>query len=217
MGVQRIFFDKQDDNLSFDEESQKDPSVNKDILMLEVIKDWVCNVDDLLIMMELDGVVDIDDDNQPNEKNVPSFTSDDHEENCIYKSWGHSGICVCRASQASDRKPKLKKIETKLKLTHLQMFENLFPVDYMKHIMLPKMNVKLSAAPISYGELLQFLSIWLHISTTVGFKRREFWSIGNKKYRDTPMKFNTIMSRNRLENILTSPTFTADVSPPFKD
>ena len=76
--------------------------------MPEVIKDGVCNVDDLLIMMELDGVVDIDDDNQPNEKNVPSFTSVDHEENCIYKSWGHSGICVCRASQASDRKPKLK-------------------------------------------------------------------------------------------------------------
>ena len=122
-----------------------------------------------------------------------------------------------RARKASDRKPKLKKIETKLKLTRLQMFEILFPVDYMKHIMLPKMNVKLSAAPISYGELLQFLSIWLHISTTVGFKRREFWSIGNKKYRDTPMKFNTIMSRNRFENILTSPTFTADVSPPFKD
>ena len=84
-GPKDYFFDKQDSNTSFDEKSQNDPSVNEDILMPEVIKEGLCNVDDPLILIQLNGVVNIDDDNQPNEENVPRFTSDDHEENCIHK------------------------------------------------------------------------------------------------------------------------------------
>ena len=148
---------------------------------------------------------------------MPSLTSYDGKENRIYKPWGHNGVCMHRAIQAPDRKPKLKNIETHLKLTRLQMFEILFPEDYMKNIMMPKTNDKLSSEHVSYGELLQFIGIWSYICTTVGFERREFWSIGNSKKRDTPMKFNVIMPRRRFEDILTSLTFTADALPPFQD
>ena len=81
-GPEDYFFDRCDDKTSFDEESQNEPSINEDILMPKVIKEGLCYMDNPQIMMELNGVVDIDNDNQPNEENLPSFTSEDGKENC---------------------------------------------------------------------------------------------------------------------------------------
>ena len=69
---------------------------------------------------------------------------------------------------------------------------------------------------IVYAEFLQFLGIWMQISTTVGFQRRDFWSSSstNSSDRDTPLKFNAIMPKHRFEAILSSLKYTQAPPPP---
>ncbi len=45
------------------------------------------------------------------------------------------------------------------------------------------------------------------MGTTVGFERREFWEREKEGQRDTPCKFNDIMSRYRFEDILINCSF----------
>ena len=56
---------------------------------------------------------------------------------------------------------------------------------------------------VSMGELIRFMGMRLKIATSVGFERRDFWSVdieGSK--RKTPFKFNNLMSKHRFEDIL---------------
>jgi hypothetical protein len=78
-------------------------------------------------------------------------------------------------------------------LTKLQLlFEVIFPTAWVEEVLiLPGTNKSLDVF-MAYGEFLQFIGIWLHICTTVGFECRDFWSKPKTQGHDTP--FNSMIS-----------------------
>jgi len=63
--------------------------------------------------------------------------------------------------------------------TNLQLFELLFPMDFVRNIMIPKMNKRLGEAPITYGLFLGFLGLWFLMATTNFAQQNEFWATKN--------------------------------------
>ena len=68
------------------------------------------------------------------------------------------------------------------------------------------------------GEFLRWIGIWLLLSTKLGFKRSEYWSIKPiELYNGPPYRLNELMSSNRFEAIFAALTLTDKKSPPYKD
>ena len=163
------------------------------------------------------GLVTVDDDNDPAPENIPVPGIPSISGSITYsENWGHDGICFRTSIGASNSKARLKNHERHLKLTKLQIFEILFPTQWVKDVLLPETSKKLSAR-LSYGEYLQFVGMWLLISTTVGFERRDFWAKKKDNDRDTPFKFNEIMSRHRFKEILKELNYTNENKPLYPD
>ena len=178
-------------------------------------------VDDPEILDAVDaGIIEMDDDNEPVPENIPQPAHAEGNE-CEYSpNWGHDGICFRRQSGSANRGASLKHHERHLKLTKLQLFEILFPMKWVKETLIPATNEAMGdeEEELTYSEFLQFIGIWMKISTTVGFQRRDFWSTSsNTSTRDTPFKFNAIISKHRFESILASLTYTQAPPPTYKD
>ena len=174
---------------------------------------------DLLAAVDA-GAIEIDDDNEPVPENIPQPTDQGGNECEFSDVWGHEGICFRRQTGAANRGASLKHHERHLKLTKLQLFEILFPMKWVKECLIPATNESMndSENELDYPEFLQFLGIWMKICTTVGFERRDFWSShANLSGRDTPFKFNAVMSKHRFEAILSSLTYTKETPPRYQD
>jgi hypothetical protein len=58
----------------------------------------------------------------------------------------------------------------------LTMFLLFFPRRFMEDVIIVQTNNNLKGgAPVTFGEFLRFLGLWLYMSTLKGF-RRDFWS-----------------------------------------
>jgi hypothetical protein len=162
-------------------------------------------------------LIEIDDDNEPVPKNIPVIDENISNEGQYSSNWGHGGICYRRQVGSVNRKAKLKHHTNQhLKLTKLQLFEVLFPIFWVKEVLIPETN-KILEVELKYGEFLQFLGIWLHICTTVGHEQWDFWSKIKVEGRDTPFKFNDIMSKYRFESILNALKYTKHEPSALKD
>jgi hypothetical protein len=111
--------------------------------------------------------VETDDDNLPVPENVPTGNT---RTIATGDQWEHDGICPRRASSATNNRPSLRGISETPSLVRL--FEALLPVEYIKLVMLPKMNQRIQP-PVLYGEFLRWLGLWFILvslsSLTVAF------------------------------------------------
>jgi hypothetical protein len=157
----------------------------------------------------------IDDDNAPAPENIPQANDDPNT--VVYRSeWGHDGICFRRNNGANNQRARLVHLKEGMRLSHLQMFEMLFPTTFVKNVMLPAMNAKIRKQ-VEYGEFLQYIGIMLKISTTAGHSTRDFWKLDQSGTRETPFRFNDVMSRDRFDEITQNLTYTNKEPPPYKD
>ena len=119
-------------------------------------------------------VVMVDDDNEPAPENIP--TADPPQG--VFTQWGYSGGCKRRMEGAVQLQPKLLHGNpTGVKPSLLQLFELLFPKDFLCNVILDSINKNMEGdEPVSYGELLRWLGLWLLMSTIQGPKRFEYWS-----------------------------------------
>ena len=51
---------------------------------------------------------------------------------------------------------------------NLQLFEQLFPLKYIEDVILVKTNKVLDQQPVTYGELLDWIGLWVLILTVDG-------------------------------------------------
>ena len=58
---------------------------------------------------------------------------------------------------------------------YVQLFERLFPIQFIQDVILPPSNKKLKQQ-LTYGEFLQWLGLWILMSTRDGSDRCTFWS-----------------------------------------
>ena len=73
--------------------------------------------------------------------------------------------------------------------------------------------------PLIYGGLIQYLGIWLLMSTCSGWKREDFWSVTPfcQERNSLPYRFGEFMSKRRFNAITSELMFTNTNPPPYVD
>ena len=106
--------------------------------------------------------------------------------------------------------------------TYLDIFLHLLPVAWMKEVLLPTTSVAVEGdglLPVSWGELLRFLGLWLLMSTVSGWQKADFWSTSpyDEQEHPCPYRFDTYMSRRRFMAIGHNLRFTNHIPPSYVD
>ena len=171
-----------------------------------------------LVCQILPGMVD--DDNQPLPENIPTPAEEGKDAPQFFSTWEHSGDCY--RSLAGGRKHKARlSIYTDVKPTIQQLFEMFFFKQYVEGIIIPQTNIRLRQEkhrPVSYGEFLHWLGLWLLMATINGPDRTDFWSLGEVDcFVGAPLRLGSFMSRKRFEAILKALAITARQPPAFRD
>ena len=123
---------------------------------------------------ELMGLMDVDDDNEPVPENIPVRTAPPPP-SVLSQEWGHEGFCLWESNNIPDAKAKLVyPVNTTRNDINLQLFECFFPWAFMEDVMIAETNKILDQHPLSYGELLHWIGLWVLISIVDGSDCRSF-------------------------------------------
>jgi hypothetical protein len=148
--------------------------------------------------------ITIDDDNQPAPENVVQTP---HDTDNMFDEWGFKGFC-------ERRKEQLGKFDAKFENYNGQydpqsLFEHLFPIKWVKEVLIVETSRQLNDNPLTYGEFLRFYGLWLTMSTHEGCHRRDWWSTtAVSMYSGAPFRFHDYMTRSRFEDILQALRYT---------
>ena len=115
----------------------------------------------------------------------------------------------------------LLSIYTDVKPTIQQLFKMFFFKQYVEGIIIPQTSIRLRQEkhrPISYGEFLHWIGVWLLMATINGPDRTDFWSLGEVDcFVGAPLRLGSFMLRKRFEAILKALAITARQPPAFRD
>ena len=163
----------------------------------------------------LRDVVKIDNDNEPAPKNVQQ-TSDNN--NQVFGEWGHTGLCYRHMQNIPNNPAKLNfPLDTTRNDIYVQLFEGLFLTTFLKMIV-TEMNKTISVDPVTYGELLRWIGLWILMSTVNGSDRRSFWSMKEiDMLEGAPFCLTAFMTRNQFENILNNIVYNTNDPPELRD
>jgi hypothetical protein len=64
-------------------------------------------------------------------------------------------------------------------LDMLTMFLMFMPKDFFESVILVESNKNIQGPPITFGEFLQFIGIWLYMAMTAGYNWSEWFSVKN--------------------------------------
>ena len=118
------------------------------------------------LLVALTGVVNINDDNKPAPKNIT--IGNEVNPSILEQACGHDGICFHHLLNLTNQKACLHfPIDTTENDINLQLFEGLFPKDYLHEVILVKTNKKLKE-PLSYGELIQWMGFGCFFQQLMG-------------------------------------------------
>ena len=163
---------------------------------------------------------DVDDDNEPAPENRPT-NNDEPGAGVHYGEWGFSGICQRCSQHLGSEQPCLKSVTNEIVMNGLYvltMFLMFVPKTFFEDVVQVETNKQIEGPPLTFGEFLQFIGIWLYMSTTAGFKQKDWFSPKKvDRWEGAPCRFNDIMSGKRFEAIIAALTFTASPAPPFHD
>ena len=110
-------------------------------------------------LANLNGQVNIDDDNCPAPENIPSAVDESGSNNTFDCGWGHDGVCRRRQAGAHDVEAKLFNFGSHSGIpTLLQTFELMFPQEFMKKVILKRRNKHLQKQ-VTYGEFISWLGL----------------------------------------------------------
>ncbi len=167
-------------------------------------------------LLQLDGQIEVDDDNLPAPENVP--IANRSNANDIFVEWGHDGVCQRRQAGGQNMEASLFNFGSHSGVpTILQTFEMMFPKEYIEQVIIKQTNKKLEQK-MTYGEFFIWMGLWFFMGTTNFGDRRDFWSTKSiDAFEGTPYRFNGFMSRFRFENILSALTITDKTPPTYTD
>lgn len=162
--------------------------------------------EDDLRLLERNGI-EVDDDNAPAPENIDQTTDPNAAQ---FGDWGSPHVCHRRSKGLGKSKAQLVEYRPEFgtELNLEQLFELLFPVDYVKDVIIHKINETIKPTT-TYGEFLRWLGLWLLMSTTRGSHRREFWNtLPVSHFKGAPFRLGEYMDRNRFEEILKAIRYT---------
>jgi hypothetical protein len=162
----------------------------------------------------------VDDDNEPAPENIPPARVNNNRQEPPERVWGWSGIDHRKQAnglRSSARINCLSGIALQ-GATTLTMFLLFFPRKFLEDVILAETNKKIKGMPITFGEMLRFLGLWLYMGTLKGFRRSDYWSSKPiSMYEGAPYRFIEYMTLKRFEAILLALTYTNKTSPTYKD
>ena len=128
------------------------------------------------LVMALTGLLDVDDNNKPVPENILVHTAPPPP-SVLSQEWGQHGFCLRKSNNIQDAKAKLVyPVNTTRNDINLQLFEHFFPRAFMEDVMIAETNKILDQHPLSYGELLCWIGLWVLISMVDGSDCQSFWS-----------------------------------------
>ena len=160
------------------------------------------------LVVALTGLMDVDDDNEP----VPEILvhTAPPPPSVLSQEWGHEGFCLRKSSNIPDAKPKLVYlVDTTRNDVNLQLFEHFFPRAFMEDVMIAETNKILDQHPLSYGELLHWIRLWVLISMVDGSDCQSFWLMKKvNMYKGAPYHLSSYMTWRHFEEILSALRYT---------
>ena len=205
------------DELVLDEEGSREEDEDVDRSMPEMVpailgRGNILHED----VSTLRGEVEIDDDNDPAPENVPVLQEANSAPSVFDDDFGSTGICNRRMTGVMNVDATLKN-SGNMVLNRYQLFQIFFPMDFVCNVIIEETNKSLNK-PISFGEFLVWIGLWIMMSTIQGFQRRSYWSTDTiDPFVNAPFRFNKIMSRTRFEDILQNIKYTSRDPPDYKD
>ena len=100
-------------------------------------------------------------------------------------------ICLRRSINLHNTNADFKNYscEEEIKMTKLELFIILFPVEYLKEIFIPEMN-NLLKHPMYPGEFIRWLGCWLYMGFWVRIlNRRNWWSTVESKIMELRLSY----------------------------
>ena len=165
----------------------------------------------------LQGVVEIDDDNELTEENVPTTTATTNR--ILSTEWGHDGFCFRKSQNFGNTQAKLNfAVDPTTQGYYIQLFERLFPKQLLLCI-IEIINEKMDGEnDVTYGGFLRWIGIWVLMSSVDGADRRSFWLMKTvDAFEGAPFHLTPFMSCRRFENILNNLGYTKEEVPEFRD
>ena len=167
----------------------------------------------------------VSDDNEPAEENVPSADSPTASTNeGLYpnQKWGWEGIDRRRIVTPTDQVPGWHGDFAPKSASLLNFFLHLFPLDWLKNVVIVKTSEALEAQgkpAVTFGEFLRYIGLWLLMATLSGWSRDDSWSVDafDQRSNACPFNFRGFMRKTRFNDITQELRFTDDDKPSFAD
>ncbi len=202
-------------NENDEEMSDVEPEVVDDEVFEFISRTATIHADDEDVQ-QLQGVVEIDNDNDPLPENIPN-NNDRNNNDCTFKDWGHNGICQRKVNGATEHKATIN-FPSSFSPTLVDIFDLLFPKSFVEEVILTETNKELKQGVLTYGEFLRWLGLWFLMATIQGPERADFWKLTEVDVHDgAPFRLNSLMTKNRFDEILHALTFTNIQAPDYKD
>jgi hypothetical protein len=205
------------------EDEEKDEGASDEVVQIQIPTEILHagnRAEDIAQVRALGFVVD--DDNEPAPENIPTPQENNNDAAADDgRPWGWAGIDYRKQANGQCTKARINFLSgiALEGATMLTMFLLFFPRKFMEDVILVQTNNNLKGgAPVTFGEFLRFLGLWLYMSTLKGFRRSDFWS-GKKvsMYEGAPYRLTEFMSMKRFEAILLALTYTDRIPPIYKD
>ena len=164
----------------------------------------------------LQGVVDIDNDNEPAPKNVPATA--DNSNRLLSTEWGHDGFCFRRSQNFGSTWAKLNfSVDATCHGYYIQLFKGFFPKQLLQNV-IDIVNEKMDGdEEVVYGEFIWWIGIWVLMSTVMVQIGIHF---GQPKMSMLLMVHHFIspfMSHRHFEKILYNLEYTKEGPPQYWD
>lgn len=158
----------------------------------------------------------VDDDTVQNVENMAPGPS-----TAEYGEWGWDQVDPHRGGNHTRADPIFRADENGRPIDKENLLMSIFlvmlPLDFLTNTVLTETNKRLRT-PMTLGEFLRFIGLWLVMATTEGSKQHEFWSdIPISMFDGAPYRFNSIMSGRRFRAIISALRLTSKEPPAFRD
>jgi hypothetical protein len=121
------------------------------------------DADDEAVLREF---ISVDDDNAPLPDNIiPPNEYVDY----IFSEWKAPDVCYRKAQNGGNTQASIRFLNdgVEVKPTRVQLFEMLFPKEFVQQTILVETNKAIVGEPVQYGEFLRWLGLWFLMATLV--------------------------------------------------
>ena len=203
----------------FDTITTTDENANsqEETLMLEAVSEHINgNSHATETIQVLRDEVDVYDNNEPTPENIPQST--DPTSSPLNTEWGHCGFCNRKSLSMQNSGAKLNfHVNPTEDDYYLQLFQGFFPKDLLNMI-IAGINTKIISDLVTYGEFVQWIGLWIMVSTVAGTDHQSPWSTCDLDiFQGCFFMLSNYMTQTRFENILNNLTYTNMDPHEYKD